>query len=158
MTTSDDHHAAFNAFRQIVEVRFAPNIRDFAFDDGEANYHFPEMWIAFRNATTEVSVHFEFGSGLWIMVHRVALYKKQRSTGEGYNLDDLLAFRSPHAARSMRSSTFDSDQIAELLEAKGAALRAHGSDVLAGDFAVFAQLKDVYAKRRASLDREMENI
>ena len=65
------------------------------------------MWIYFRNATSQVAVHFEYGSGLWLTIGRLIEVEGRVAGGEQYNLNFLLTPRAPEHDRNVTLVDFD---------------------------------------------------
>lgn len=98
-----DGRRAFERFRAVVNEQFSFLNDQYGFRDVEAELSIPEMWVSFRNATTQVSIQFEYGSEMWISIGQLGLYEGRevasparlaalylrRSTNEELQVDSL---------------------------------------------------------------------
>ena len=144
-----DPSGAFRRFRQLAAERLGTVLRDYQFIEADANVIDPGMWVLFRNSTTELQAHFEYMSGVWFVLNRLATFGGKTVGGEGYSLNELLLLRAPEKADQAEIYDFDEKAIASLITEAAGALRDYADDVLRGDFTVFPQLAQMRAARPA---------
>ena len=147
---------SFESFRRLAHEKLDFLIAEYGFQESEAKLFLPAMWILFRNATTQVAVHFEYGSGVWIQLGRLTLFDGRVVAREQYALNFLLSVRAPDLDREYTLLDFDQDRFADIMGEVAIALKLHARDVLRGDFTIFARLEQVRAERFARRVRDAE--
>lgn len=139
MTMGDEEQGRLSAcdrFILIVKGRFNFLATEYAFNDVASHCVGPEMWLVFANERVQVSIHFEYGSGMWITLRRAP-------NGEEFNLDCLLRLRAPHRERVLKVEGFDAHQVDEYTHDRAEALREYAGDILRGDFSIFPALAKI---------------
>jgi hypothetical protein len=138
---------AFDAFRRLAATHFGFLFDEYGFVEAEARMHPPGMWIHYRNDTSQVSVHFEYGADVWVTVGRLTHFEERLVGGEQYNLDVLLSLRAPDLElKEEPFPDFDEMRIGEILANRAVALR-YAADVLRGNFDVFPELARITEER-----------
>jgi hypothetical protein len=153
-----DPDAAFSLFRALANDRLAALLNAYGLVESKAQLYYPEMWLSFDNATTRVTIYFEYDSGIWFGIDRLGTVRGKRGVVESSNFDDILALRAPASVLSVPLREFDEVDVSRILAEAGELLRLHADDVLRGEFAVFEMLRPIYAARRAKLDEDFDKI
>jgi hypothetical protein len=146
MTTFDEQ---FEEFRRLVNEQMGFLKEEFAFAETEAGKLSPGMWVFFRNPTTEVSVHFEFASGLWVSIRR--LDGGGDDPVKAFALGHLLMTRAPDLARPVTPKDFQRGAVERALQTQARLLKQYAADVLAGNFEIYpevAKVRDADVARR----------
>src|SRR5215813_2466239 len=104
-----DGTTACERFRQIVNDRFRFLLTVYGFEEAEIGCDGGDMWVVFRTAVSQVNVHFEYWSEVWLTVGRAI-------DGEAVNLDYLLRLRAPDREKSYAIGDFDPQQIDEIMQ------------------------------------------
>jgi hypothetical protein len=141
---------ALESFRKLAAEHLRFLLDDYGFREVDAKFFFPGMWLHFRNTTSQVAVHFEYGSNLWLTIGRLINFDGREVGGEQYNLDYLLYIRAPELQDDVRQmEDFDAVEIGEILKVRAGALQRYAADVLSGNFEIFDKLKQVRAEKSA---------
>lgn len=144
-----DALSEFRMFRQLVNSAFEFLVTEYGFQVAKARHILPGMWVYFRNATTQVAIHYEYGIGVWITVGRLEVRDGRVVDGEQYDLNYLLSLRAPDRDQKMHLWDLKETRLAEILNDRASVLKHHADDVLRGKFEVFERLKQVKAQRLA---------
>ena len=145
----------FAQFRTIVKQEFGFLVDEFGFKKYSSGVRTPECWVAFRTATTGVTVMFELGAGPWVEVARLGLHEGRTVELERYSLDFLLMERAPLEERTSRCDGLDDPQLAAILARQAHQLRAHAEDILNGDFHIFPRLKGLAESAKRKWEQEV---
>jgi hypothetical protein len=145
-----DPRKAFNLFRELVRRHFRFVFDEYGFREADARMAHASMWMYLRNKTTQVAVHFEYSSTIWVTIGRLTTFKGKELGGEQYNIDHLLILRAPELVAEVKTMyDFDGVMADSILRAQAAALKLHATDILQGDFRVFKELKQIEAEAMA---------
>ena len=108
--------------------------------------------VSYKKKTVAVTVYFEpYDYGLAVFVAKEDTGQNGNgSVAEQYSLNTGLRLRSPDSPLLRKSWTdwASMQDIYDLLELCAEELQTHGQDILAGDFSVFAKLKELMGKDR----------
>jgi hypothetical protein len=113
-----------------------------------------ECRIIYRNATTEITVRYDWYEDLRGTPELIIARLNQEPEGqaqpvEGYNIDLLISERCPN--KIIKKQKYNSEEkIADILQSYADVLKEHGRDVLTGDFRIFPIL-------RTRLEKEIDN-
>ncbi len=145
---------ALETFSKLAEEAFAGLIAK-GFRRIEQDIALPEIWCGFRNSTTQVTTHFELGSGVWTTVSRLIETGGLHIAGEGYDIAYLCYVRS--GDRMVRAShpSFNEEALRVALELEAKATLSCAGDCLAGDFALFAQIAPLASQNYIRREEEM---
>jgi hypothetical protein len=149
-----DPQSDFKVFRGLVHEELRSVISEFSLQETEAHLLYPGMWTSLRNRTTQVTVHFEYASSLWLTIGRLAEFQGRTVGGEQYNLNYLLQLRAPDRVNNVMLDHFDADIVKAALQDCAAALILYADDVLKGDFATFPTLREIVDARMAQRDSD----
>jgi hypothetical protein len=134
---------ALRVLQKLSSEYIAKHASNFSLDEVDAQAVYPELWVTFRNATTQVEVHFEYETAVWLTLSKLVRTNGDIVGGEGYSLAYILSVRAPDVSSSARVTDFDESRIKEALERQIAVMAKYAGDVLCGDFSIFARLKEL---------------
>lgn len=154
----------FAAFKKAAEREFNFLEADYGFRKAPAKIQtikwagITSCVISYRNATTEVNLHYDLNAALWVEVSRL---EQERPgvlvPGEGYNVEYLIKACCPGEAVGRKHGPYSDEDVGGLLNAYARVLREHGRGVLAGDFDIFPRLRSIVddeVRGRPSLDAQ----
>jgi hypothetical protein len=152
MATSDKKFDdEFEEFRKLVNVHMSFLKEEFTFRETRAGKLYPGMWVYFGNSATQVTVNFEYASGLWVALEWLGA--DGITPVDGFALGHLLMVRAPHLARLVTPKDFEQEAIERALQTQANLLQQYASDVLAGNFEILPEVAKVrdadVAKRHA---------
>jgi hypothetical protein len=141
--------AAFSDFRRLIREHLQYLFDDFGFDETEATLLLPGMWVSLQNRTTRIMFHFEYGSGAWTTIGKLALIDGCLVAPDEYALDDLLAVRAPNLGAHRVIQLYNSQEVEKFVKDVAVAYRWHAADILRGEFSVFSELDRLHRERVA---------
>jgi hypothetical protein len=147
--------SVFQTFMRDVRSAFDFLVRDYGFSVTAERTVGSEAWVAYENATTRVTVHYELGAEPWVEIGRLELRDGRKVQPSSIGLDLLLRERG-----SPLSDTIDvpreigDGEKSRMIALRAERLRAFGDDVLRGDFRSFSKLQT--KAERELLKREAE--
>ncbi len=154
----------FAAFKRAAEREFNFLEADYGFRKAPAKIQkikwagITSCTISYRNATTEINLHYELDSALWVEISRLEQERPGVSSpGEGYNFEYLIKACCPGEVVERKQGPHSDEDVGRLLNNYARVLKEHGRDVLAGDFSVFPRLRSLVEDEmrvRPSLDAQ----
>ena len=140
-------------FTELVTSQVARPLAPYGFVQFQSRYLDPGMWVTIRNATTEISVYFEYASGVHLSIRELDP-RTTAYTGHNFGLDDLLWIRPRARPRPARPKEFHPEIIRSFLQEESTNLLENADDVLRGDFTVYTLLEPILLERRRRYERE----
>jgi hypothetical protein len=137
----------FNSFRRLAYEQFSFLLDKYAFQETDAKVLLPGMWVEYRNATSQVSVYFEYGGGMNITVGRLKNITGETVAGRQYALRDFLSIGAPSWKWKPNPHDFDEQSMREWLADVAAAVRCCADDVLRGEFEILEEVDRLHTER-----------
>ncbi len=165
-------------FFKLCGRHFAFLIEEFGCRVGGKKSDAFEDELIYRNATTAVKIRYEPREKyVFVLLCRLVngkippypIFVRHEKELTQFYLDDLLTLRSPatiirkkyhrerfadkedlhQAIKASLEEPFTEQNLEHMIKTYAAALREHGSDILKGNFTVFAELEKIVRKRTA---------
>ena len=112
----------------------------YGFRHGGSKYLMPELYIDFRNATTDVTLGYELGSAPFVELGRLGRITGEELAEESYSIGLLLAERAPQEEWEFRCG-LDDPGLPVAIERLASLVEKYAKDILEGDFSVFPCLQ-----------------
>jgi hypothetical protein len=144
---------AFSDFRRLIRAHLQYLFDDFAFEEAESTLLLPGMWVSLQNRTTRIMFHFEYGSGAWTTIGKLALIDGCLVAPDEYALDDLLAVRAPQMRAHLAIQFYDPHEMENFMKGIAVVFREYVADTLEGDFTLFSEIERIQRERVASRAR-----
>jgi len=144
----------FDVFRDLVNAHVLGPLSARGFRLHQEQLLHPGMWVRVRNATTGLTVYFEYASGPLLTIQRIDP-KTGSYAGENFSIDDLLWVRGFPPILASQPIDFAARGLEEVLRNWVRALRDCADDVLSGDFAVYSMIRPIIENRTARNHRAM---
>jgi hypothetical protein len=145
----------FTLFKKGTAKAFAFLITDYGFTHVDTTVHRPECVIRYRNETTGVTVSYEWGGTPSVILSRLNRTATDVSEADEIGLKFLAMERCPNGALAGDYERLKSQSIEEVLSDYAAILRECGTDILTGDFQIFAKLRKLVEAEQRKVNLEM---
>jgi hypothetical protein len=147
--------SVFQTFISQVRSAFHFLVRDYGFRVTAERAVGSEAWVAYENATTRATVHYELGAEPSVEIGRRELRAGRRVQPASISLDLLLRERgSPLSDTIDVPREIEDGEKSRMIALRAERLHAFGDDVLRGDFRLFPKLQT--KAERELLKREAE--
>lgn len=139
------------AFERIVTKTFRVLEARHNFKKGEAVFSKQNCYMQYVNATTIVTVHYEYGGEPWVAITD-RTNAENRST-LGWLLVELGINKEPSPAEAFRSFNLSEKEFTSILERENQHLIEHGMELINGDFSIMPALQKRAEKYALDCDR-----
>ena len=126
-------------FERIVTKTFRGLESRLGFKKGEVTYSNKSYALQYRNATTNVTVHYELGGEPWVAIADIK-DPENRST-LGWLLVEHGITEEPVPADAFRSYKLSEKDFTSILERENQHLLEYGMDFINGDFSLMPELQ-----------------
>jgi hypothetical protein len=148
---------SFTFFRQAAAEILKSLISEFGLAYVATLEHVPECVIKYQNATTGLTVSYEWKSQISIDLVKLARTPTEVAEDKSYDLLLLMEIRRPEIDAHKfygGDKEWTNNYIEERLREYANFLKEDARDVLTGDFRVFPELKKLSAKYRRQTNKE----
>ena len=137
-------------YESLVLLAFEVLMRDFSLRHESTRSILPDYYVKLKGHAVRLDVGYEIDSNLWVAIE--ALDPANGEKRDRSSLESLLEARLEGGYHRTKPPK-DRDAVLEILRQKAEQLRQYGTDVLRGNFEVFARLHDIEQKELAAWKR-----
>lgn len=148
---------SFRFFKQAAAEILKSLLSEFGLAYVATLEHVPDCVIKYQNATTGLSVYYEWNSQISIDLVKLARTPTEVAEDKSYDLLLLMEIRRPEIDAHKFYGTdnvWTTDCLQERLREYASFLKEDARDVLTGDFRIFPELKKLSAKYRRQTNKE----
>jgi hypothetical protein len=138
-------------FERIVSKTFRGLEARHGFKKGQIEFSKHGCAMQYLNATTDITVHYEFGGEPWVAITDRA-NTENRST-LGWLLVERGVTREPTPADAFRSINLSENEFTSILERENQQLLEYGMEFIKGDFSIIPTLQKRAQKYALDCDR-----
>ena len=139
------------AFERIVTKTFRVLEARHNFKKGEAVFSKQNCYMQYVNATTIVTVHYEYGGEPWVAI--TDRKNAENKSTLGWLLVELGITKEPSPAEAFRSFNLSEKEFTSILERENQHLIEHGMELINGDFSIMPALQKRAEKYALDCDR-----
>lgn len=139
------------AFEQIVTKTFRVLESRHGFKKGEVVLSKQNCALQYSNATTLITIHYEFGGEPWVAITDRNNTKNKSTLG--WLLVERGITKEPAPADAFRSYNLSEKEFTSILERENQQLLEHGMEFINGDFSIMPVLQKRAEKYALDCDR-----
>ena len=140
-------------FERIIMKTFRGLESRHGFKKGEAVYSSKGCTVQFKNATTDVTLHYEIGEEPWLDISDVKNAESKSTLG--WLLVERGIEKPPTPAAAFQSTPLAEKDLESAIEKKNQQLLEYGMDLINGDFSLMPALQKRAKKYALDCERYM---